>query len=302
MNFSINSLNTHLLGLSYQVPSAYTSSSIGQDGDPKSRAVEIITSRQDTAPSGEDLETALSTFSGKTFSLYDSFHSFQFPEGDLPSHYRSASVSDPEKMRAQAALDATPTNYLVDIDRLATAQTHRSRVLLSEEVTSLAEGIYTFTLTAGDTTHSLDVKINKTGLEPDTHKDVLKKLGRRISQADDSLEAFVVELPRKVYSTLSDNLTEKVVYLTVRNKDTGDSTYFSLEDDSGTIVDTLDLDHLAESGQPAQYHLNSFLSGAEGNTAVTDNGKLTFEFSERHPGSGHHCSKGGPLSGERKYR
>ena len=239
MNFSINSLNTYLFGLSYRVPSAYTSSSIGQEGDLKSRAVEIITSRQDTAPSEEDLAAVLSTFSDKTFSLYESFHSFQFPEEDLPSHYRTASVSDPDKIRAQAALDATPTNYLVDIDRLATAQTHRSRSLLSEEITDLAEGTYTFTLTVGETSHSLNVNINKTGLDPDTHKDVLKKLGRRISQADDSLEAFVVESPRKVYSTLSDNLTEKVVSLTVRNKNTGDSTYFSLEDDSGTIIDTL---------------------------------------------------------------
>ena len=278
MNFSVNSLNTYLLGLSYRIPSAYASSPTGQDGDSRSQAVENVTSRQYTAPSEEDLEAVLSTFSGKTLSLYESFHSFQFPEDDLPSHYRTASVSDPEKTRAQAALDATLTNYLVDIDRLATAQTHRSRLLLSEEVTDLAEGTYTFTLTVGDTTHSLDVNINKTGLHPDTHKDVLKKLGRRISQADDSLEAFVVEFPRKVYSTLSDHLTEKVSYLTVRNKNAGDSTYFSLEDDSATIIDTLDLDHLAQSGQPAQYRLNSFLSGAEGNTALTDNGRLTFEF------------------------
>jgi flagellar capping protein FliD len=153
-------------------------------------------------------------------------------------------------------------------------------LLPSEEITDLAEGTYTFTLTVGDTTHSLDVKINKTGLDPDTNKDVLKRLGRRISQADDSLEAFVVEFPRKVYSMLSDNLTEKVVYLTVGNKNTGDLTHFSLEDDSGTIIDTLGIDHLVQAGQPAQYRLNSFLSGAEGNTAVTDNGKLTFEFSD----------------------
>lgn len=280
MNFSVNILDTHPLEFFYRIPSAYIPSSTGQDGYLGSQAAESVTSRQYTAPAEEDLEAALSAFSGKTLSLYESFHSFQFPENDLPSHYRSASVSDPEKMSAQAALDATPTNYLVDIDRLATAQTHRSRLLVSEETTDLAEGTYTFTLTVGDTTQSLDVKINKTGLDPDTNKDVLKKLGRRISQADDSLEAFVVEFPRKVYSTLSDNLTEKVVYLTVRNKNTGDSTHFSLEDDSGTIIDTLGVDHLAQAGQPAQYRLNSFLSGAEGNTAVTDNGKLTFEFSD----------------------
>jgi len=280
MNFSVNILDNHLLESSYRIPSAYTSASTGQAADLRSRAVESVSSRQYTAPSEEDLETALSTFSGKTLSLYESFHSFQFPEGDLTSHYRSASVSDPEKMTAQAALDATPTNYLVDIDRLATSQTHRSRVLPSEEITDLAEGTYTFTLTVGDTTHSLDVNVNKTGLDPDTHKDVLKKLGRRISQADDSLEAFVAEVPRKVYSTLSDSLTEKVAYLTVRNKNTGDATHFSLEDDSGTIIDTLGVDQQTQSGQPAQVRLNSFLSGAGGNTAVTDNGKLTFEFSD----------------------
>ena len=182
MSFSVNSLNTYLLSLSYPISAVYTSSSSGQDGDLRSQVVEIVTSRQDTTPSEQDLQAVLSTFSDKTRSLHESFHSFQLPEGDLPNHYRTTYVSDPEKLTAQAALDATPTNYLVDINRLAAAQTHRSRVLVSDEITDLAEGTYAFTLTEGDTSHSLDVNINKSGLHPDTNKEVLKKLGRRISQ------------------------------------------------------------------------------------------------------------------------
>ena len=112
MNFSVNILDTHLLEFFYRIPPAYTPSSTGRDGYLRSQAVESVTAHPYTAPSEEDLEAALSTFAGKTLSLYESFHSFQFPENDLPSHYRSASVSDPEKMRAQAALDATPTSHI----------------------------------------------------------------------------------------------------------------------------------------------------------------------------------------------
>ncbi len=278
MSLSIYSLNTYLLGFSSQLSAAYTSSSIKQNGDLASQVSETITSRRSANPLEQDLQAVLSIFSDKTRILHESFHSFKFPEGDLPNHYRTATVSDPGKLTAQAALDATPTNYLMEIDRLAATQTNRSSLLASNEITDLDEGTYTFTLTAGDTSHSLEVDINKSGLHPDTNKDVLKKLERRINQVDDSLEAFVTETQRKVYSTLSDNLTEKVVYLTIRNKNTGSSTPFSLEDETGTIVDTLKVNHVTQSGQPAQYRLNSSLFTAETNTGAADSGKLTFGF------------------------
>lgn len=278
MSLSIYSLNTDLFKFSSQLTVAYTSSSIKQSADLANQASETITSRQNANPLEHDLQGVLSIFSDKTRSVYESFQSFKFPEGDLPHYYRTATVSDPVKLTAQAASDATPTNYLMEIDRLAATQINRSTLLASDEITNLDEGTYTFTLTVGDTSHSLKVDINKSGLHPDTNKDVLKKLERRINQVDDSLESFVTETQRKVYSTLSDNLTEKMVSLTIRNKNTGSSTPFSLKDDTGTIVDTLNVNHITQSGQPAQYRLNSSLFTAETNTGAGDSGKLTFGF------------------------
>ena len=224
------------------------------------------------------INDALYTFSDKTRTLYQSLSYFEFPTGNLPRLFRAATVSDSKKISAQATSGATSTNYLVEIDRLATAQTNRSEVLVSAETTDLAEGAYTFTLTVGDTSYSLGISVDKSGLHPDTNKAVFEKLAREIGSADDTIEAFVTEADRKIYSTLSDNMFEKVAFLTVRNKNAGDATHFSLSDDTGTIIETLDINHIAQGGQKSQYHLNSTQSTTAGNSASADNGYLTIYF------------------------
>jgi len=220
------------------------------------------------------LETARAEFAERTQRLYESFQAFQFPEGDLPRHYAFASVSDEQKVLAQADLDAASTNYLIDIDRLANSQTHRSHLLVRDETTEFAEGDYTFTLTVGEDEYSVSVGVNKSGLHPDTNYDVLSRVGRMISQSSDAIEASVIEWERPIYSALADGLTEKVVSLSLRNKDTGGGITFSLEDETGTIVDTLDLNHVVDAGQSSQYYVNSERMNGETNQVSLDSDKL----------------------------
>ncbi len=224
------------------------------------------------------LGDALNTFSDKTRELHQSLDSFEFPAGNLSSLFRTASVSDSSKASAQATSGATATNYLVEIDRLAAAQTNRSKTLVSAETTDLDEGSYTFTLTVGDTTHSLGISVEKSSLHPDTNKDVLKMLALEIGSADDTIEAFVTETDRKVYSTLSNNMSEEVAYLTIRNKNSGDATHFSLSDITGTIIETLNVNHIAQGGQTSQYYLNNTLGNTATNTVKADNNRLTISF------------------------
>ena len=278
MNLAINSLNTFVAVLPHGYARGNINRSAGQRPEMTGLAVEGMVSNRNEYSKARALNDALNTFSDKTWRLHQSLSSFEFPTGNFTRLFRTASVSDSDKISAKAASSATSTNYLVEIDRLATAQTNRSKVLVSAETTDLDEGSYTFTLTVGDTTHSLGISIDKSGLHPDTNKDVLKKLAREIGSADDTIEAFVTETDRKIYSTLSDNMSEKVAYLTVRNKNSGDATHFSLSDNTGTIIDTLNVNHIAQSGQTSQYRLNSTLGIAATNTASTDNNRLTISF------------------------
>lgn len=224
------------------------------------------------------LNDALATFSKKTTALYRSLSSFDFPAGNLSRLFRTAVVSDPNKVNAQTTTGATVTNYLVDTDHLASAQSNRSQVLVVTDTTDLDEGTYTFTLTVGDDSYSLGITVDKSGLHPDTNKDVLEKLAREIGAANDDIEAYVTEIDRKIYSTLSDNMYEKVAYLTVRSKSSGDSIHFSLTDDTGSIIDTLDINHIAQGGQTCKYYLDSIPSTGATNTVSADNNHLTMSL------------------------
>ena len=277
-NLAINSLNTFLVQLPHGYVRGTTDSSAGKSLKMTDWTLKGMASNRNVYSRERALSDALNTFSDKTGTLYQSLNSFEFPTGNLARLFRTASVSDSDKISAQATSGATSTNYLVEIDRLATAQTNRSDTLVSTETTDLAEGAYAFTLTVDDTTYSLGISVDKSGLHPDTNKDVFDKLAREIGSADDSIEAFVTKTDRKIYSTLSDNMSEEVAYLTIRNKNTGDASHFSLSDGTGSIIDTLDINHIAQGGQESQYHLNSAQSTTAANSASADNGYLTIYF------------------------
>ncbi|MCX5909570.1 MAG: hypothetical protein NTY64_20965, partial [Deltaproteobacteria bacterium] len=264
--------------LSYQILSGEGSSRSHQGNGLIDQAVQKLLRERNDSPNEEALRAAGLNFEEKTQKLYQPFHSFAFPEGDIPSRYRIAFVSNSDSLTAQAEADATVSNYWVEIDRLATAQTNRSKVLVSDEPTVLDEGTYNFTLTVGDESYSLSVGVKKTGIHPDTNRDVLRRLARVISAADSTLAASVIETTRKVYSPLSDGLTEDVAHLEIRNKDTGNQSSFSLEDASGGVVTTLELDHMAEGGTQLQYRWNSIQSTSQTNTVALDEDRLRLAF------------------------
>jgi len=277
-NFTIDSLNTFLVQLPHGYVRGTADSSAGKSLKMTDWTLKGMDSNRNQYSRARALSDALHTFSDKTWALYRSIDSSGFPAGSLPRLFRTASVSDSDKISAQATPGAMSTNYLAEIDRLAAAQTNRSERLVSTETTDLAEGAYTFTLTVDDTTYSLGINVDKSGANPDTNKDVFDKLAREIGSADNTIEAFVTETDRKIYSTLSDNMYEGVAYLTVRNKNTGDASHFSLSDSTGTIIDTLDINHIAQGGQKSHYALNSIPFTAAANTASADNGYLTIHF------------------------
>jgi len=204
--------------------------------------------------------------------------SFEFPEGNDPKLFRTATASETDKVSIEAESGAEIKTHQLDIETIAQSKTFKSKVLSSNAETSLSEGTHTFEIEKNGTIQSVDIYVDRSAADPDTNRDVFNKLALAINEADSDLEAEVVETERKVYSTLSDNLYEDVSYLKVSTKETGDSIDFILQDDSGTIVNDLKLDQNIQAGSTASYVLNEVAAESDSNSVTADNGKLDLEL------------------------
>lgn len=188
----------------------------------------------------------------------------------------TARVSDSDKILAKASSSADEKDYSVDVQRLARARTAVSNTLVSNEVTDFDEGTYSFDLTVGSTSYSLDVEIDQTVTNPDTNKDVLRKIQSAIDDvADSNIEAFVSEVKRKDFNPYAENVYERASYLTVRNKSTGEEVDFSLQDTSGNLIEELGLDKIRSYGRKNQYTVNGTSSNANSNNISLDSDRLS---------------------------
>ena len=226
--------------------------------------------------------SAVANLAKNTEALSMMIDGLDLPSGTAASLFRTASVSDSGRASAQVEDGAKMTSHSLDIDRLATAKTTRSVPLRSDSITELSEGTHLFALTVDDNTYEFSITVDTSGLSPDTNKDVLQKLANAISGADSSIEAFVSEGSRKVYSMLAENLTENIASLTVRTKDTGDSPDFSLSDGSGgSLVENLGLNSTAMSGKTSLYSLDAVSGESGANTITSDSERLTIQLLEK---------------------
>ena len=226
--------------------------------------------------------SAVTDLALNTAALSRMLDDLDLPSGSVASLFRTVSVSDSSKASAQVEDGAKTVQYSLDIDRLATAKTAQSVPLRSDSITDLSEGTHSFTLEVDDTIYELGITVVKSGSSPDTNKDVLQKLAHAISGTNINIEAFVSEGNRKVYSMLAENLTENIASLTVRTKETGDSTDFSLSDSSGgSILETLGLNSIAMYGKTSRYSLDATSGESDTNTVTSDSERLTIRFLDK---------------------
>lgn len=231
------------------------------------------------SPTGGTLAHALGALSKMTAELSRAMSALSFPEGTSPGFFKTASVSDSAKASARAEADAASASYRLGIGRLATAKTIKSAVLVSSATTSLSEGIHSFTLTVNDKTATLNIAVNKSGANPDTEKNMLQQLARAIESADSNLDAEVIEGKRKVYSPLSDTMSEGTVQIRIQAKDTGDAADFMLSDTGAeTMISDLNLDRVVLSGKKSAYTLNSMPGTSDANSISADNGSLSIQM------------------------
>ncbi len=230
---------------------------------------------QPVVPSGRTLAAALSSLTQQVSSLKSDIDALAIPSGAASGSLRSVSVSDTAKASAQVRSGASLRSYSLDIGSLAGAKTLQSDVLSAGDTTELDSGTHAFTLSVDETAYEISIDVDSS----DTNKDILDKIARAVNSAGAGVEASVEEASRKVYSTLSDNLFEDVVYLSISASSSGADTDFSLADSgSGTIIDDLNLDTIVSRAASAAYTIDGTSGSSSTNTLSADSGLLTIEL------------------------
>lgn len=192
---------------------------------------------------------------------------------------KTATVSDSGKALAKASGEASEDSYTVSIARLAERRKSLSETLVSKQTTDFDEGTYTFDLTVGRNSYSIDVEIDKSVTNPDSNKDVLRKIANAVSGVDENIEAQVIESKRKDYYNLyTENALEKVSSLSISNVQAGNEFEYSLSDTSGDLIEKLGLDRTRTMGRENQYSVNHVVAGGDSNTVTLDDNRLSVEF------------------------
>ena len=81
---------------------------------------------------------ALNELADKVTKLSELIDSFAFPEGNDPKLFRTATVSETDKVSVEAAPGAGIKTHELDIDSIAKSKTFKSKVLSSNEETVLS--------------------------------------------------------------------------------------------------------------------------------------------------------------------
>ncbi|MBU0513461.1 MAG: hypothetical protein KJ621_01700 [Proteobacteria bacterium] len=226
-------------------------------------------------------------FDDRATNLKTALDRFVLPEAENLHLAKSVVSTNERVVSGQAANDATPARHRVQFSQPARAQENRSVQLTPTEAPTLGEGTYTFDLSVGGDTHTLEVEVKHSGYtgQADTNLSLLNKIARAVNAADSRVQARVVEAEKSAYSDLpgGGDLTEKVAWLSITSQDTGDEAPFSLEDKTGALVATYQLSRQDPSGSRAVWRLGGVPQDSPDNDPRIDGGQVTLHLNYPAP-------------------
>lgn len=199
---------------------------------------------------------------------------FSIPDRNSLAEARVAVSSAPDKIVA-TAFDRAPLQlHQEEISYLAQAQINTSKKLITTETPSLNAGDYTFDLTVGDDSVSIEVALVTTGNGADDNFDFLSKIGREIMNNEERLEAYL---------TLStepdeDNVDQDMVALSIKAKETGRGITFDFTDTSGELIETLGINRISQGGGQARIYHDQRPYSPDYNALVVSEDKLALKL------------------------
>lgn len=199
---------------------------------------------------------------------------FSIPDRNSLAEARVAVSSAPDKILATAFDRAPLLLHQEEISYLAQAQINTGKKLITTETPSLNAGDYTFDLTVGDDSISIEVELVTTGNGADDNFDFLAKIGREIMNNEERLEAYLILSTEPD----EDNVDQDMVALSIKAKETGRGVTFGFTDTSGNLIETLGIDRVSQGGGQARIYHDQRPYSPDYNTLVFSEDKLALKL------------------------
>ena len=187
---------------------------------------------------------------------------------------KTAVSSDPDRLLAKATQSSSEQTYSLGVDRLATARSSVSDRLVSDDRTAFDEGTYTYDVTLGEETYSVELAIEKENGVLPTNRSVLRDIERSINNLGIDITATLHDVSLKDYNPYRENAYKDWSYVGITAKDTGRGIDFSISDTSGNLIETLNLNKIRRYGLENEYRLNGARAGSDSNEIVVDTGRV----------------------------
>jgi len=187
---------------------------------------------------------------------------------------KTATSSNSSKLLVRARSDARQNDYSFKIDSLATARAAVSDRLVSDEVSEFETGTYSYDLTVGAQTYSIDVEVDNPIGDPVSNRSVLIDVERSINRLGAGVTASLQDTQIKDYNPYREKAFKDVTYLTIKNDVTGDDVNFTLTDTTGSLITTLKLDRVTQFGRENQYRVNGDAGASDSNNVTIESGTV----------------------------
>lgn len=191
-----------------------------------------------------------------------------FLSGDFSWLVKTAVSGNSSSLLAKSMNGADEKAYSFKIDLLATSRTVQSKRLVSRETTQFSSGNYSYTMTVGNESFSIDLNVDNEADDPLSNRDLLVDIERSINNLGAGITAQLEDVQIRDYNPYRENAIKKLSYLTVKNDNTGDDVDFSLSDTDGEIIDTLKLNQVYQFGAENQYRVNGQVFSSDSNNVV----------------------------------
>ncbi len=178
-------------------------------------------------------------------SVLSAVGAVNIPAGDQISLIKSAQPSDGSFWTGRAESRATETTYLTRVLNLAQSRTSRSKALEETGQSDIAAGTYTLKLTEGEA-EPVEFDFTVSYAEPfgDNNRLILERLATSLEQFGPTLAARVVEGAKFD----ANGFAVPTVALEIRSRHTGPVDDYRIEDVSGNLAESLDLEGLRRGG------------------------------------------------------
>jgi flagellar hook-associated protein 2 len=207
--------------------------------------------------------SSLNSLNKTAYGLHDEAKKFNQVNDVFSS--RTVVSSDTNAVKATVASGAKIQNATVSVKAVAKSQKNAGTVLESDKATTLTASQNSFKISMNGKEKVVSFNVNQN----DSNKTTLTNMADAINKAGAGVTAKVV----------TDD-TKKTSYLSISSANTGTSSKFTIEDVTGSAVESVGAAAVAQQAQNADYKINGIEHTSESNEVALDEGKVKLTLTD----------------------